>query len=101
MSVNIESSLPVLVFALTAGMGLGLVYFFILWFTVQRLCSSPAPAALMIFSYMARLALVLTGFYFIMDHRWERVAVALAGFIVMRAILTRLIGRRETMAGTA
>jgi hypothetical protein len=55
----------------------------------------------MIFSYAARLALVLTGFYFIMDHRWERIAAALAGFIIMRAILTRLLGRQKTMAGAA
>ncbi len=101
MPVNIESSLPVLVFALTAGMGLGLFYFLILWFTVQRLCSSHTPGRLMIFSYAARLALVLTGFYLIMDHRWERVAAALGGFIIMRVILTRLLGRQNTIAGAA
>ncbi len=101
MPVNIDSSLPVLVFALVSGMGLGLVYFLILWFTVQQLCSSPTPGRLMIFSYAARLALVLTGFYFIMDHRWERIAAALAGFIIMRAILTRLLGRQGTIAGAA
>ncbi|MCK9262727.1 MAG: ATP synthase subunit I [Deltaproteobacteria bacterium] len=101
MPVYIDSPFPVLVLALTAGMGLGLVYFLILWFTVQRLCSSSTPGRLMISSYAARLALVLPGFYFIMDHRWERIAATLAGFIIVRAILTRLLGRRETMAGAA
>lgn len=101
MPVAIDSPLLVLAFALAAGMGLGLVYFLVLWSTVQRLCSSPSPGRLMVFSYAARLALALTGFYYIMGHRWERIVAALAGFIIMRAMLTRLLGRQETMAGAA
>jgi F1F0 ATPase subunit 2 len=93
------SPLPVLVFALAAGMAIGLIYFLILWLTLKRLPSSPAPGRLLIFSYLARLCLALAGFYLVMDGRWERVASALAGFVVIRSVLTRWLGKQEPSAG--
>ncbi|HPA84363.1 MAG TPA: ATP synthase subunit I [Deltaproteobacteria bacterium] len=95
----VESSPAVLIFAFVAGMALGLAYFIILWASLQRLPSSRTPFRLMIFSYIARLFLVLPGFYLVMNHRWERVASALAGFIIMRSILTRLLVGREHLVG--
>lgn len=94
--MTVLAQLPELGFALAAGMVLGLAYFLILWLTLQRISSSRMPVRLMIFSYAARLSLVLPGFYLVMDHRWQRAVSALAGFIIIRAILTHTLGRQES-----
>ena len=36
---------------------------------------------------LAVLAVVVVGFYFVMDGRWERMLACLAGFIMVRLIL--------------
>ena len=79
--------------AFLAGMALGLFYFETLWLTVRRLSSHPRPHLLMFESLLARLAVVLTGFYLVMDGSWERLTASLVGFLVMRALVSRRIRR--------
>ena len=38
-------------------------------------------------SFVVRTAVVVVGFYFVMDGRWERMLACLAGFIMVRLIL--------------
>lgn len=83
----------ILAAAFLAGMALGLFYFEGLWLTVRRLSSHPRPSLLMFESLVVRLAVALTGFYLVMDGSWERLAACLAGFFIMRALVSRRVNR--------
>jgi F1F0 ATPase subunit 2 len=78
--------------AFAAGLVLGAFYFIALWRTVRKLPDTPHPLRMMLGSFVVRIAIVLPGFYFVMGGHWERLALALAGFIVMRKLLTRRYG---------
>jgi hypothetical protein len=39
------------------------------------------------------MTLTLGGFYMIMDGAWERLAAAMAGFLILRIFLVRRFGR--------
>ncbi len=75
--------------AFLAGIWLGAVYFSGLWLTVRRLPRSRYPVLLLLASYVGRMALVLFGFYIVMDGYWERAAACLAGFLLARALVLR------------
>jgi len=79
--------------SLAAGMILGIIYFRGLWQTVLRLPDFKRPAWSMSWSFVARVGIVMSGFYFIMDGHLERLAMAMAGFILMRQTLVRRLGR--------
>jgi len=78
--------------AFAAGMALGAFYFISLWQTVCRLPATENPVRLMMGSLVLRMAVLTAGFYFVMGGHWERLAVALLGFIVIRKILTYRLG---------
>ena len=82
----------ILFLAFTAGLVLGAFYFVTLWRTVKRLPETRHPVRLMLGSFALRMAVVLAGFYFVMSGHWERLAMALMGFIFMKVILTRRFG---------
>ncbi len=75
------------------GTALGALYFTGLWFTVRNLPDSGRPMALVFWSFMARASIAVTGFYAVMNGRWEQLAAALLGFLLMREILVRRLGR--------
>lgn len=81
--------------ALMAGMGLGACYFGGLWLTVKRLPRSPRPVLLTFGSFYGRATAVLTGFYLVMDGRWERLAVSMLGFVLIRTLYVRLLRPRQ------
>jgi F1F0 ATPase subunit 2 len=78
--------------AFATGLVLGAFYFIALWRTVKKLPDTPSPLRLMLGSFVLRMAVVLPGFYFVMGGQWDRLAMALVGFILMRMILTRRLG---------
>jgi F1F0 ATPase subunit 2 len=82
-----------LIASLGAGAVLGIVYFRGLWQTLLRLPDFKRPAWSMSWSFVARVGIVMSGFYFIMDGHLERLGMAMAGFILMRQILVRRLGR--------
>jgi len=86
-----------LVLAWGAGMGLGLFYFGGLWLTVRQLPTRRYSVPLFLGSFVGRTAVVLAGFYFVMDGRWERVLACLAGFIMVRQLLVSRL-RSERIA---
>ncbi len=81
-----------------AGLALGAFYFISLWLTLRSLAQTENRASLLLTSYVLRLAVVLTAFYFLMDGHWERLAVAMIGFLVVRRIITYHFRPQKTMA---
>lgn len=82
-----------LVLAFAAGIALGTFYFLNLWKTVQRISEPSGPGLFMVRNFVFRLAVVLPGFYLVMAGHWERLLMAMLGFVIMREILVRRIGR--------
>jgi F1F0 ATPase subunit 2 len=80
---------------LAAGTLVGAFYFGGLWWTVRRVVCSRRPGLLMLASYWVRTAAALALFYVIMDGNWLRLLVCLAGFLVMRQLLTWILGPGE------
>ena len=85
-----RSSLNIL-WAAVAGVALGSVYFVSLWWTVQRLATVRQPAALLLASYVARIAVVVVGVLLIGSGEWTRLAACLVGFLLARLLLCRLL----------
>lgn len=81
--------------AFAVGAALGTLYFGGLWITVRRLASSPQPAFLMFVSYLLRVGVVLTGFYLVMDGRWEPLAASMVGFLLARSLVVRSLRAAE------
>jgi F1F0 ATPase subunit 2 len=79
-----------LVLALVAGVLLGAIFFGGLWWTIRKSVSSRQPALLFFGSLLLRTALALAGFYWTARGHWERLLVCLLGFVMARAIVTRL-----------
>lgn len=81
-----------------AGLALGLFYFGGLWLTVRKIPGSGNSGILMLVSFVVRLLVTMCGMYLVMDGKWERLVASLAGFLLMRVVLTRLLGpgRSET-----
>ena len=82
--------------SLAAGMLLGAVYFGGLWWTVARLPRARHPWLLVPLSAMLRTAIVMAGMWLVGIQLAEtgqlmRIAVCLAGFLISRYLITRLI----------
>jgi len=75
-----------------AGLALGLVFFGGLWLTVKQLERSANPGILFLVSFAVRTLVVCAGIVFAGAGQWQRYALCLAGFVVMRMILTRRWG---------
>lgn len=80
-----------LLMALSAGLGLGLIYFGGLWLTVSRLQEVRRPGLWMAGSFIVRLAITLAGFYLATGCRWDRLSVCLLGFLFVRWTMVRRI----------
>ncbi len=89
-----------LTLAFTAGVLLGGIFFWGLWWTVQKGLSSQQPALWVLASMLARTAIVLTGFHFVAQGRWERFLMCLAGFIIARFITIAFVRRADVSLET-
>lgn len=78
-----------LIIAFLIGSLLGSFYLTALWVTVRRIPGSPHPVVLLIGSYVARMGVVLAGFYFVMGGDWRRLVSCMVGFVAIRLILLR------------
>jgi len=91
MSVNIYSLLYLLV-----GLGLGLFYFGGLWLTIKNMNQARSPIVLTLGSFIIRTgAVFLVLIYVARQGNWENILILLAGFIVSRIFLSRMIGKRK------
>lgn len=77
-----------LLLAAFAGVLLGAVFFGGLWWTVQKGVASHHPALWFFGSFIARMSIVLAGFYFVGGGQWQRLLSCLAGFLLARFIVT-------------
>ncbi len=84
-----------LVLSFFGGALLGAFYFNSLWNTVKKVTDEGKQGMFLLTGYFLRTGVVLAGFYIIMSGRWERVVAALAGFILMREIMKRVLGRQK------
>ncbi len=71
----------------TLGLILGIFYFSCLWFTVQHLTHTQHPVLLIVGSGIGRLSVALLSLYFIVGGDWERLIIALLGFLLARTLL--------------
>ncbi len=83
-----------LILSFPAGMALGAFYFLNLYRTLQRLPDVPRPSLFLVRNLAVRMCVVLAGFYLVMGGQWEHCVIALLGFVLMRVILTRRLGRQ-------
>ncbi|MDR1612735.1 MAG: ATP synthase subunit I [Planctomycetota bacterium] len=83
------------------GFALGLFFFGGLWWTVRRGLASKHAALWFAGSLLLRLAVALTGLYWLAGGRWERLLACMLGFFVARRLVTRLVGRAISPAAPA
>ncbi len=74
----------------TAGGALGATFFGGLWWTIRHAVSAPRPALWFLGSLVLRIALTLSGLYLVSSGHWQRLMLALLGFIMARAAVIRL-----------
>jgi F1F0 ATPase subunit 2 len=84
--------------AFAVGGVLGAFYFGTLWLVVRRLDRLAWPAVWLGVTGIVRLAVVV-GLFALLVGTWEQLAVALAGFLVVRVVLTRRLGRPARAPG--
>ncbi len=91
MNINIYSLLYLLI-----GLGLGLFYFGGLWLTIKNMNQARSPIVLTLGSFIIRTgAVFLVLIYVARQGEWENILILLAGFIVSRIFLSRMIGKRK------
>jgi len=87
-----------LVAACAAGLVLGGLFYAGLWWTVRRGVAGPRPGLLFLGSLLLRLAVVLAGFHYVSDQRWERLLACLLGLVLARAAITWFIATPARLA---
>ena len=89
--------LPVqLALFLAIGIVLGIVYFYALWMTVRHVRTARRPAVLMLTSAALRLGFLFAALYLIVQGgQWERLLAAVAGLVIARLLLTRVLPAHE------
>ena len=80
-----------LVLALLVGFLLGAIFFFGLWWTIQRGLSSKRPALLFLGSLLLRTIIAVAGFYFVSNGDWRKLLACLLGFVLARIFITRIV----------
>ena len=70
------------------GIALGILFFGGLWITVQRGLVSKRPTLLFLGSLIARIGIVVVGFYYVASDNWQKMLACLIGFIIARILVT-------------
>ena len=73
-----------LIFIIAAGFLLGALFFGGLWFTVKKSVSAKNPAWLIFGSMIFRMAMALSGFYYLSQFGCQAMLLGLLGFIAAR-----------------
>ncbi|MEN1760867.1 ATP synthase subunit I [Anoxynatronum sibiricum] len=69
------------------GMGLGLVFFGGLYWSVNQLPTAKHPGFLMVASMLVRMAILLTGLYFLMAGDIKNLLAAVAGVMLVKFMM--------------
>ena len=81
--------------AAVAGLGMGLLFFAGLRWTVARGLTSRQPALWFVGSMLLRVGLVTFGMYIVGGGRWQALLACLFGFVVARELVKRRVGPRS------
>jgi len=96
-----DVNLPFLGLAFLWGAFLGLIYFGGLWLTVKTAPDKRRPVRWLAISFVARMTVALAGFWIILRMNPAALFLALAGFFLVRIVLTRMLGRKSKGIGHA
>lgn len=83
-----------LILGFTVGMALGGFFTLHLWNSVRRVTGNDGMTLSSIGGFILRVTVVTAGFYMVMDGRWERLLAALLGFVLVREVMVRRLGRK-------
>jgi F1F0 ATPase subunit 2 len=75
-----------------AGIGIGLLHFGGLWWTVRRIDQQKNPAFLLLASQLLRTGLTVALLYLVAGGSWERLLAAVAGLLLARRVLAKRLG---------
>lgn len=81
--------------AFIGGIVLGILFFGGLWLTVQRAMHSKKTALIFAGSFMIRMSVFLTGVYYVSQNSWQKMLVCLAGFLIARTVITRILQKNN------
>lgn len=81
---------PEILGVLLAGFALGLMFFYSLWLSTNKILHSQHPVAWVLGGFVLRLAVVLPALYWLTDARWERLLISVGGFFIARLLLVKL-----------
>jgi F1F0 ATPase subunit 2 len=76
---------------LFAGVLLGTFFFGGLWWTIRSRSPSQWSGLLFAVSLVLRMAVAVFGFYLVSHGNWRKLLACLAGFLLARIVVTRLI----------
>ncbi len=79
-----------LIEALAIGIFLGAVFFGGLWWTVHRGLTAANPALWFGVSALTRMAIILSGLYYVARAGWPSLFACLCGLLIARVATTRL-----------
>ncbi len=87
----------ILIIALSgvAGLGLGTFFFYGLWLTVRKTLTAATPAIWMLGSFVVRMVITVTGFYYVGSGNWQRLLACLLGFVMARYMVIYLTRRAD------
>ena len=77
--------------SLLAGILLGTLFFGGLWWTIRMGPPSEWSGLIFAGSLLIRMAIAVTGFYLVSHGDWRKLLACLAGFLLARIAVTRLI----------
>lgn len=76
--------------ALLTGLLLGAFFFGGLWITVKKAVTSKVPAIWFFGSFILRIGVTMTGFYYMAAGNWQKLLVCGLGFVIARYIIVRV-----------
>lgn len=82
-----------IVVAAVAGLVLGGVYFWGLWWTSRRVGTTAAPGLLFFVSFVVRMAVLLSGLWVVTRGRLVETAVAVVGIMAARRLIVGAVRR--------
>ena len=84
-----------LILAFGAGAALGTIFTLNLWASVKKMVDEHTRWYVVYGNFVLRISIVMLGFYLVTAGRWERMIAALLGFMLMREIMVRRLGRKH------
>ena len=86
---DLEVGIGQLAVALAAGVAVGAFHFGGLWATVRRVATSRRPVLLTFGSFFVRTVVAVAVMVWIARIHWQLLPAALAGFVLVRVVMTR------------